>query len=432
MSRDDPSTKDATKKPLDRGGSSYGGRWHVAVLAALVVLLAVRPSRAGDIDVRTRDGTPWTQLVAQIQDDLASRGRIFPVFVYDGSTQVHCGEYELRLDEVAAAAFQVEACDPTTDATNLRLAHREALFEPGDIVPRARKASISATITRRGHVEGGGAAPLAGSKLWCTVALQPYLWDGLRGEPTPLTPDRFVLRPIEANIHAAPDGAGWIARGESRFGLRFHYRVDDLLTGKKVLENEATLACADSPAGPVRAILLGGSPVGADEGPRVHIDSPVPAVLAKNEEKGWRVWQSRRFSWSELDHPICGSPCDSVITPGVYMIAGPYPKSAPFSLPDLRGDLTITVRPGSYGRRAAGFWAVIFGGAFTGLGPGLVVLGGDTNSAAGTALAVGEWVTAGLTVITGVVLMATSGTKIKLQAPGAAVIGGASPIRVEF
>ncbi len=221
----------------------------VVLLAAVVVLLAARASRAGEIGIRGLDGTPWARLVQQIQDDVGSRGGVFPVVVVDGDTPVHCGEYELQLDAVTAAAFRVEACDPATDATALRLVHREALFEPGEIVPRARTASIDAAITRRGRVEGGGAPPQAGSKLWCTVALQPYLWDGLRGEPTPLMPDRFVLRPLDAHIHAAPDGAGWIARGESRFGLRFRYAVDDIRTGKQVLENEATLACADSPAG---------------------------------------------------------------------------------------------------------------------------------------------------------------------------------------
>jgi hypothetical protein len=222
----------------------------LVLLLAAVVLLWARRARAGDIDIRSVDGTPWARLVQKIQDEVGSQGGVFPVLVFDGSTQVPCGEYELRLDAVTAAAFRVEACDPTTDATTLRLVRREALFEPGDVVPRARKASIDAAITRRGRVEGGGAPPQAGSKLWCTVALQPYLWDGLRGEPTPLMPDRFVLRPLEAHIHAAPDGSGWIARGESRYALRFHYQVDDIRTGRKVVENEATLVCADTPAGP--------------------------------------------------------------------------------------------------------------------------------------------------------------------------------------
>jgi hypothetical protein len=172
----------------------------VMLLAAVVVLLGARPSRAGDIDIRALDGTPWTRLVQQIQDEVASQGRVFPVLVVDGDTPVHCGEYELRLDAVTATAFQVEACDPATDATALRLVRREALFEPGDVVPRARKASIDAAITRRGRVEGGGAPPQAGSKVWCTVALQPYLWDALRGEPTPLLPDRFVVVAVEDDM----------------------------------------------------------------------------------------------------------------------------------------------------------------------------------------------------------------------------------------
>jgi hypothetical protein len=91
---------------------------------------------------------------------------------------------------------------------------------------------------------------VGGSKIWCSVALQPYLHDALRGREVPLTSDRFVLRPIEQYIDAAPDGAGWTARGESRMGLRFRYEVVDKKTGSIVLRNEATLACADRPTAP--------------------------------------------------------------------------------------------------------------------------------------------------------------------------------------
>jgi hypothetical protein len=180
------------------------------------------------------------------------------------------------------------------------------------------------------------------------------------------------------------------------------------------------------------AVLLGGSRALADDGPRVHIDSSVPVALALDEERGWRVWPSWRHTWRELDTPVCDSPCDKVIPAGVYVIAGPFPKSAPFSLPDPRSDLTITVQSGSYGRRTAGLWAVIFGGVFFGMGPGLLTLGVTTQSAAGTAAAAGEWVTAGLTVITGAVLMATSGTKIKIQKSGVGPVGSAAPFRLKF
>jgi len=95
---------------------------------------------------------------------------------------------------------------------------------------------------------GGGDAPTAGSKIWCSVALQPYVWDGLRGVAVSLPPDRFELVPLDERIHAAPDGSGWVARGESQMDVIFHYEVRDRATGARVLEDIATLACANRPA----------------------------------------------------------------------------------------------------------------------------------------------------------------------------------------
>ena len=302
------------------------------LLATVVVFLAARASPAGEIDIRTLDDTPWARLVQQIQDDVASQGGVFPVLVFDGSTPIPCGAYELRPDAVTAAAFQVGACDPRTDATALRLVRRAALFEAGEVVPRARKASLGASVTRRGQVEGGGAPPRAGSKVWCTVALQPYLWDGLRGEPTPLTPDRFVLVPHEAYIHAAPDGSGWIARGESRLALRFHYEVDDLHTGTKVLENEATLACADPPA----ASGSGADTSAYDAWTNPHESRPsggVPALSAAPppvDMSAYDAWNKASNSlpwWIALDlgpHPVTASfvgtmlirPVSDIVLPG--------------------------------------------------------------------------------------------------------------------
>ena len=186
------------------------------------------------------------------------------------------------------------------------------------------------------------------------------------------------------------------------------------------------------------AVLLGGSRALADDGPRVHIDSPVPAALAEDKERGWRLSPSRRHSWRELDPPVCDSPCDKVIATGVYVIAGPYPKSVPFSLPDVRGDLTITVRPGSYGRRTAGFFCLLF--CPLGIlvpGPAMLAYSGllsaDRESAAALSGAgIGLMVAGGLAVITGGVLLATSGTKVKLQQPAVGPVGSAAPIRVEF
>jgi hypothetical protein len=108
-------------------------------------------------------------------------------------------------------------------------------------------------MMRRTRSEGGGGPPTAGSKIWCSIALQPYIWDSLHAVAVPLPPDRYALEAIEEHVHAAPDGAGWIARGESTMGLQFRYRVTDRATGLQVLENSATLACADRPAQAARS-----------------------------------------------------------------------------------------------------------------------------------------------------------------------------------
>ena len=109
------------------------------------------------------------------------------------------------------------------------------------------------------------------------------------------------------------------------------------------------------------AVLLWGSRVLAEDGVLVHIDSPAPATLGV--DSGYKKWWIRPppAGGGDLGSAVCDSPCDQVITGGRYVIAGPFPKSPLFSLPNLTGKVTITVQPGSYGRRTAGFFAVLFG-----------------------------------------------------------------------
>jgi hypothetical protein len=257
-----------------------------AILVGVLLLLLPRPARAGGVEIVTIDGTPWPGLIEQIQDDARSEGRRWYLVVRDGGIDVPCSDYQLSLDAVATAAFRVVGCDASTSATMLRLVNRAALFAEGDVVPRALRATVTANISHHASADGGGAPDQGGSKIWCSVALQPYLSDRLRGQAVPLTPDRFVLRPIEEHIQAAPDGAGWIAKGESRFALRFHYQVTDVHTGKLVLENEASLVCADGPAGPrpASASLLRG-PAATRDGPQppkwvASFDNGLPFVFS--------------------------------------------------------------------------------------------------------------------------------------------------------
>jgi hypothetical protein len=155
----------------------------LAAILVGVLLLLLLPSRAraGGIEIVTIDGTLWPSLVEQIQDDAGSEGRRYYLVVRDGGIDVPCSDYQLSLDAVATAAFRVVGCDASTSATMLRLVNRAALFAEGDVVPRALRATLTATISHHASVDGGGAPDQGGSKIWCSVALQPYLSDRLRG-----------------------------------------------------------------------------------------------------------------------------------------------------------------------------------------------------------------------------------------------------------
>jgi hypothetical protein len=225
----------------------------ITIAFVLAAALCARRASADELTIQDASGRTWDALIQEIEDDPATEGRTFELSVTSNGTALACGDYTLSLDRNARAAFAVEDCDPTTGATALRVVRRAPLFDTGDVVPRARKVVVGAVMIRRGRAQGGGAAPQAGSKIWCSVALQPYLRDSLHGTTVPLTPERFTLRPIEEHIDAAPDGSGWIARGESQMSLLFHYDVLDKKTGQVVLESEATLACADRPAGTAQA-----------------------------------------------------------------------------------------------------------------------------------------------------------------------------------
>ncbi|MGO8999076.1 MAG: hypothetical protein ACLQVI_37590, partial [Polyangiaceae bacterium] len=206
-----------------------------------------RPPSPPAVEIVSHDGRSWDALLREMQSDPTSFGRVYQVGVRSRGARVLCGDYDLSLDGAAAKAFAIEGCDVETAETRIRVIDRSALFDPGDFVPTPRIVTVHALVRQTGTATGGGDAPTAGSKIWCSVALQPYLWDGLRGVAVSLPPDRFDLIPKDEHIHAAPDGSGWIAHGESRMDVFFRYEVRDRATGTKILEDVATLACADTP-----------------------------------------------------------------------------------------------------------------------------------------------------------------------------------------
>ncbi len=221
-----------------------------AACAAAVALARVadaRPPADTGVEVLSPDGRSWDEVLREVETDPATEGRTYGLTVRAHHSRVPCGEYELALDAAATKAFAVQGCDAASGETRLRVVDRRALFAPGDVVPRPLSVSVHAIVHQFGTAWGGGDAPTAGSKIWCSVWIQPYLWDGLRGAAVPLPPDRFELVPLDEHVHASPDGSGWIARGESHMEVLFHYEVRDRATGARVLENVATLACSDVP-----------------------------------------------------------------------------------------------------------------------------------------------------------------------------------------
>jgi len=193
------------------------------------------------------------------------------------------------------------------------------------------------------------------------------------------------------------------------------------------------------------AVLLCDRGVLAEDGARVHIDSPVPAKLAVYEP--FSVPRNRRWAWEmrpPANHaspyrPVCDSPCDTVI-PGVstyanrFVITGSFPSSDPFDLPVSFNatKVTITVQPGSYGRQTAGFFTTLWGVIFVAPGVSLVAIGSAEGDSLLPKVGVPFLVAGGVAAITGVVLLATSGTKVKLQQLGVSPVGSAAPVKPRY
>jgi hypothetical protein len=235
--------------------SSRATRWATALACAVTIAFTEHLARAQAmgpmlLEIVSGDGRSWDAVMREVQSDPATSGRVYRIAVRSWGIPLRCADYDLSLDPVASLAFANEGCDLASGTTRLRVVDRSALFAPGDVVPRPRTAAVHAVARQSADARGGAEQSQASSKLWCSVALMPTLWDGLHGVVVPLPPDRFELRPLEEHVHAAPDGSGWVVHGESRMTIRFHYEVIDRASGDRVLEDVATLACEDGPVAP--------------------------------------------------------------------------------------------------------------------------------------------------------------------------------------
>lgn len=213
------------------------------------VVRATPHSPGASLEIATLDGRSWADSVAAFQVTLASEGSTVRVVVSDrDGRRAACGEYALLPDVVTAAAFTIEACDPATSATALRLVHRDALFGPGEVVPTPLTASLSATELRTGTVSGG-APSVGGSDVQCSVTVRPYLRDLQHGTPVYLTPDRFGMRVLSAQVFADVTTNAWRLRAYA--ATVAEYEVYDLRRPEvAVLHDRATVACEVAPVGP--------------------------------------------------------------------------------------------------------------------------------------------------------------------------------------
>jgi hypothetical protein len=219
----------------------------LAVTALVLSRASAARAEDGALQIVADDGRTWDAIVREVESDPRTVDHTYLLAVTTWGARLGCDDFRLDLDDVAARAFALAPCDAATRTVAVRVAAREALFDLTGPVPRPRAASIRVTRVERVTARGGGGDATAGSRVGCSVWLQPYVWDGLRGHAVGLPPDRYELRPLDARVHAAPDGAGWIAHGESQMDVTFRYEIVDRATGARVTENVATLACRDAP-----------------------------------------------------------------------------------------------------------------------------------------------------------------------------------------
>ncbi len=182
------------------------------------------------------------------------------------------------------------------------------------------------------------------------------------------------------------------------------------------------------------AVLLGGSRALADDEARFRIDSPVFAQI--QEYSTWSGRVGGRVVGGAERRPVCDSLCEEpfyLAANKQYVITGQFLESPTFRVSNLTGDVTITVQPGSYARRTAGLITLIFGGRSIWY-PGFLLLsfGGFGEGAVESRTGIGFMVAGGVSAIVGGVLLATSGTTIRLRQAGEGPVGSAAPVEPRY
>jgi hypothetical protein len=214
----------------------------VALSIALAGVLVTTRAHAEGLRIETQEHGSWAASVAALQVDRDSEGKTLHVHVRDGDNgrRLRCGTYTLSLD---GNAFELGTCDPSSDATSVRLVRRRELFDHSESPPRPRAATITATRTETGgasgRAEGGG-----GSEAWCQAAVQPYMNDLENGGRVALTPQRYVLKPKSEGVEARPAGNGWLLTVRRGTSLNVDYEVVDTKRGDVVLRDKVAMHCS--------------------------------------------------------------------------------------------------------------------------------------------------------------------------------------------
>jgi hypothetical protein len=188
----------------------------------------------------------WAETIASLETDLHAEGRLIHVVVFDHSARLAaCGRYGLALDPAGARAFAIGACDPATNATELRLVSRTELFAHDGPVPRPLAIALSATEVRVG-ADMGGAALTGGAALDCSIRVRPFLDDLEHGTVVYLQPDRYDVRPTETTVLVSVEPDGWSLHARASAALIISYEVVERASGAVVLRDRATLGCSDA------------------------------------------------------------------------------------------------------------------------------------------------------------------------------------------
>lgn len=167
---------------------------------------------------------------------------------------------------------------------------------------------------------------------------------------------------------------------------------------------------------------------------RLHVESPTPVRVVEEASTTFGAYGGYGFAIHRL-RPVCVSPCDKVIDGSdgrrFSLSSEDMPPPDPFTLAHLKGDVTLHVDPGSYGRRSGGFWLTMLGTAAAVTGGTLLLVSAlssstldyssedptaeEEGSSAVTTAGVVSLIGGGAALVGGIVLLATSGTSVRLE-----------------